>query len=130
MELLLKNPEKINWDYLSINSSAIDLLKANPEKINWHWLSANTNPEAMDLLKSNQEKINWAWLSTNSSAIDILKANPEKIDWHSLSRNKNIFVNLNEMAVVIQSAFRKSKMYAEWSGHPDRLLKQGYFNEL
>jgi hypothetical protein len=80
-------------------------LKANPEKIRWEILSKNENPSVMDLLKANQDKIYWSYLS----------------------RNKNIFVSIEEMAVVIQRAFRKSKRYAEWSGHPDRLFKQGYF---
>ena len=39
IELLEKNPEKINWGCLSMNPSAIHLLEKNPEKINWHWLS-------------------------------------------------------------------------------------------
>jgi len=28
---------KINWDYLSENSNAIDLLEKNMDKINWVW---------------------------------------------------------------------------------------------
>ncbi len=73
------------------------------------------------------EKLDWVYLSANPNAIELLKANPEKIKWNGLSKNKNIFINLEETAITIQRAFRKSKRYAEWSGHPDRLLKQGYF---
>ena len=60
--------------------------------------------------------------------MELLLETPEKINWNFLSANKNIFINLNEMATTIQNAFRKSKRYAEWCYHPDRLFKQGYFN--
>jgi hypothetical protein len=32
---LLKATEKIDWSYLSMNPSAMDLLKGHPEKIDW-----------------------------------------------------------------------------------------------
>ena len=124
------DPKKLEWDFLSKNPSAIELLLENPKKIDWMWLSSNSSPQAIDLLKAKPEKINWSWISANPSAIDLLKANPEKINWKRLSANENIFINLESTAITIQRAFRKSKMYAEWSGHPDRLLKQGYFNDI
>jgi hypothetical protein len=58
----------------------------------------------------------------------LLRENQEKISWKNFSMNENIFINLEEIATTIQRAFRKSKRYAEWHYHPDRLLKQGYFN--
>ena len=30
---------KINWEYLSFNPNAIELLKKNKDKINWNYLS-------------------------------------------------------------------------------------------
>ena len=58
----------IYWDWLSMNSSAIDLLKANLDKINWDWLS--TNPAALNLIESNFDKIDWNWLSSNPAIFE------------------------------------------------------------
>ena len=41
MKLLEKNPNKINWKYLSKNPNAMHLLEKNLDKINWGWLSIN-----------------------------------------------------------------------------------------
>jgi DNA mismatch repair ATPase MutS len=108
ISLLKEFPEKIDWFYLSQNPSAINLLKANPDNINWYGLSRNPNPKAIKILRNNQEKIHWYWLSANPS----------------------IFINLESTAITIQRAFRKSKKYIQWYYHPDRLLKQGYFNDI
>jgi len=59
---------------LSSHCLAIELLKANPNKIDWDMLSINKN--AIKLLKENPEKINWDILSINKNAIELLKANP------------------------------------------------------
>ena len=89
IELLKANPQKINWEGLSANSSqyAIEMLKAYPKKIDWFYLSTNQNPYAIELLKANPEKIDWEGLSGNPNATKLLKANPEKIDWGWLSSN-------------------------------------------
>ena len=89
IELLKENPQKINWEGLSANSSqyAIEMLKAYPKKIDWFYLSTNQNPYAIELLKANSEKIDWEGLSGNPNATKLLKANPEKIDWGWLSSN-------------------------------------------
>ncbi len=88
-DLLLKNPDKINWKLLSMNNAAVELLKANQDKINWDYLSQNSSTAAVELLKANQEKINWYYLSRNSSAaaIELLEANQEKINWSQLTLN-------------------------------------------
>jgi len=93
IELLKENPKKINWLLLcyNISNEAIKLLKENPKKINWSILSNNSNPEAIKLLKENPKKINWNNLSTNpnTEAINILKQYPKKINWNNLSTNSN-----------------------------------------
>jgi hypothetical protein len=43
--------------YLCMNANAMHIIRKNPDKINWRWLSRN--PNAMDLLEKNQDKINW-----------------------------------------------------------------------
>ena len=88
--LINHNLNKFNdWDKLSTNPGAIELLKENPDKIVWNFLSINSNPEAIKLLKSNPDKINWSYLSLNPNAIELLKANPENIIWDDLSENPN-----------------------------------------
>jgi len=93
IELLKQNPKKINWLWLSSNpcNEAIELLKQNPKKINWRILSRNRNPEAIKLLEQNPKRINWSNLSRNSTdeAIKILKQYPKKHCWMSLSQNEN-----------------------------------------
>ena len=59
------------------------------EKIGWQFLSEN--PSAIHLLEANPEKIAWWGLSQNPSAIHLLEANPEKIYWKRLSINPSIF---------------------------------------
>jgi len=74
-----ENPEKINWSYLSLNTSdyAIEYLEKNPDKINWLHLSRNTNDKAIELLIKNQDKIQWDFFSSNSNdkAIELLFKN-------------------------------------------------------
>jgi hypothetical protein len=65
IELLNKNPEKINWDFICSNPNAIELLNKNPEKINWDFICSN--PNAMNIIENNVEKINWFYLSSNPS---------------------------------------------------------------
>ena len=94
--------DKIDWDYLSSNSNAIDLLKKNQDKINWDYLSEN--PNAIDLLKNRikyeksltdaqfnqlENKINWQSLSKNQNAIKLLEKNQDKIYWYLLCKNPN-----------------------------------------
>ena len=100
--LALEDIDVLDWAYLTVNSSAIDILKANPEKIIWELLSNNTNPLAIDLLRERAvlennmskedyknlvDKIDWASLSTNANAIELLKEYPHKIKWEYLSAN-------------------------------------------
>ena len=84
-----KNPNKINYLYLSFNDNGINIIKENLDKINWCYLSGNEN--AINLIKKNQEKINWDNLSSNSNAIELIKENQNKIDWVYLSCNQSIF---------------------------------------
>ena len=42
-EYILICPEKINWEYLSLNPNAIELLEKNLDKVDWEHLSLNPN---------------------------------------------------------------------------------------
>ena len=64
-----ENLNKIKWNLLSFNESAINLLEQNQDKINWENLSANSN--AINLLEENQDKINWTILSANPGIFEI-----------------------------------------------------------
>ena len=79
---------KLSWDLLSTNPTAIHILEANQDKIDWYYLSANTG--AIHLLEANQDKIYWYQLSQNPSAIRLLEANQHRVDW-CCSQNPSIF---------------------------------------
>ena len=55
--------DKIEWEGLSSNPSAIHFLEANPKKIKW--LELSSNPAAIHLLEANQDRIDWPWLYSN-----------------------------------------------------------------
>jgi hypothetical protein len=72
-DLYLKKKIKMDWYNLSVNPNpkAIDLLKKNPDKINWFMLSKN--PNAIDLLESNPEKIDFYHLLENPNGFTLLE---------------------------------------------------------
>ena len=51
--------------FLHFNPNSLQILEKNPEKIQWKILSKNSN--AIHYLSKNLEKIDWDWLSSNSS---------------------------------------------------------------
>ena len=81
--------DSIKWSSLSENPNSVRLLECDMEKINWSFLSSNTSEYAIDILEKNIDKIHWNWLTINPSAIRILENNPDKIDWRYLSLNIN-----------------------------------------
>jgi len=113
--LLEKNPDKIYWECLSANPSAIHLLENNPDKINWDWLSANSS--AIHLLKKNPDKINWYMLSQNPSecAIQLLKKNQEEIHWSNLSKNPYIFnynyIQMKHNCMLFKEDLMKNRLH-------------------
>jgi hypothetical protein len=72
-----------------IKSNCDSLTRKNPDKINWKWLSGN--PNAIHLLEQNLNKIHWGLLSENPNAIHLLQQNPDKNCRYSLSHNPSIF---------------------------------------
>ena len=68
------------------------MLKDNIDKIHWEILSSN--PSAIDILEKNPHKICWSQLSKNPTAINILYANPSKINGFHLCQN---YVELQHM---------------------------------
>jgi hypothetical protein len=92
IELLEKNPEKINWTYLSANPAAIDLIKKHVDTlVDFRTLSKNPHPEAVEILTAHsfRPQIDWEAVSGNPSAIQLLKKHIEKISWEALSGNPN-----------------------------------------
>ena len=97
MEILLKYPNRINWDELSSNPHpiAMEMLINNWDKINWCYLSSNTNATAIKMLLDNPSRINWYWFSSNPGAIDYLERNinhPE-LDYSALLCNPALCYN-------------------------------------
>jgi hypothetical protein len=116
IEYLLKNPDKINWEYFSANpsESAVDYALNNIDKIDFDFFSANTNTKAVqymidnpanirdsfsannnDLavtyLLSNKNKINILFFNTNTNdrAVSYLLQNPHYIDWFDFNENSS-----------------------------------------
>ena len=81
--------DKIDWEILCDNPSAIHILEKNEEKI--CWMSLSSNPNAVHLLERNLDKVDWSLLSSNQNAIHILQRNIDKIDWFWLAKNPSIF---------------------------------------
>jgi hypothetical protein len=152
--------EKIDWRSLSENSEAIELLLKNKDKIVWEWFSENTSPEAIKLFKERiiyenslleskyykfgdlgNDKISWQRLSKNPIAIEILKQNPDKISFLYFSENseaidilslpenydkifwKALSQNINAMNLL------RDKFYKE-EQEQDKLPKQNYSNKF
>lgn len=99
-ELLMKNEEEINWNFLSENPSnyAIKILKENEEKINGNYLARNINSKAINILEKKLNENNnylneFGWnnlsLNPNTKAINLLKKYESKINWKRLSENPN-----------------------------------------
>ena len=77
------------------------MLEANQDKINWDILSLN--PSAIHLLEDNPDNIYWPWLSLNPAAIHLLEQNQDKISWSNLSQNPGIFIPKDDIKEALQS---------------------------
>ena len=77
-------------------------MEKNPDKINWRWLSSN--PNAIYLLEKNIDKVSWYNLSLNPNAIHLLEKNRDKINWDLFSKNPSIFQK------IINYKFIKERM--------------------
>jgi hypothetical protein len=108
-----------------MNPNAIHLLERNPDKIDWCWLSSN--PNAIHLLEQNLDKVDWKQLSGNPNAIHILERNQDKIYWPLFSVNRGIFEYdydfLRERISVLRDELLSVTL------HPDRIAdwdKKGF----
>ena len=118
MELILANPDKINWLSLSSNPAAVKILEDNPDKIDYWGLSWNYN--AIHLIEKHPEKINWIGLSTNKNAMHILEKNCDKIEWYQFSVNPGIFeYNYQKMSIERSKCILEELMSK--SLHPSRI---------
>ncbi len=126
MKLLIENPDKINWNYLSSNSNeeAIKLLIENRSKIYWYGLSLNSNEEALKLLNKNLDKIYWyqLCLNVNKDALELLKQNPDKINWDFLSKNPEIFIYYDYKKIKKEFQELGEEIIIK-SLHPKRMLR-------
>lgn len=86
---LLEMNRRIQWSELSSNPNAIHLLEQKQYLINWDYLSRNPNPKAIHLLEQNFDKIYWIHMSCNLGAIHVLEQNMDRIQWLWLSKNPN-----------------------------------------
>jgi hypothetical protein len=96
MHLLEANQDKIDWNHLSANPSAIHLLEANPDKINWSELSCNKSAIHLLEQKYNEEieerQKRTYWEKIKNFCYETPKKKTENtIDWQMLSINPAIF---------------------------------------
>ena len=101
------------------------VLEKNPNEIDWGYLSKNIN--AISILENNLDKVNWYYLSNNMNAISILEKNQDKIDWKMFSKNPNIFCFDYDYYKKRMDIHREKLMKKVF--HPNRLiyyLAQGY----
>ena len=85
VDILMENPDRIDWVYLTENEEALQFYEEYNDKISLIWLS--DNHKAIDILENNLDKISWYFLSSNKAAIDILEQNFDKIEWCEFSKN-------------------------------------------
>ena len=95
------------------------LLEQNKNKIFWEFLSKNSS--ALHLLEQNKDKIDWFYLSQNQSAMHLLEQNQDKIDWHCLSINPSIF-ELDYNALKERCSVYKEELI-QVALHPSRIQK-------
>ena len=87
---LEKNPELIDWYYLSENPNASSLLEKNQEKLDsYHWRLISRYNNNIEFLEKNIDHLKWNALSTNPHAVSLLEKNLDKIEWNWLCSNEN-----------------------------------------
>ena len=59
------------------------------DKLDWESLSQN--PSAVPILEKNLDKVDWFNLANNPNAIHLLENNLGNLSWCGLSKNPNIF---------------------------------------
>jgi hypothetical protein len=103
----------------------------DPKLLNNHGLCLNKSFEAGEILKNNLKRIDFILLSQNPSewAGRLLRDNLKRIDYECLSENPSEWVE------EILRYWKKYRWHylqnlAEKKYHPDRLFKQGYFNDF
>ncbi len=77
--------EKLNFEKLSMNPSAIWLLEQNSDKI--YWSNLSKNPSGMHLLLENRDRIERLDLFENPSAMFLIEKDIYNINWNLLSLN-------------------------------------------
>lgn len=100
-DILERHLDKLDWDELSRNPTAVSFLKKNKDNINWAYACMNKSKEMIEFLFENKEKINWVFLSGNPSAVYKLKDNLNKVDLMLLNTNTNAIELLEEKPELI-----------------------------
>ena len=97
--------DRVEWDMLSQNPSAIHLLEKNLDRV--HWTRLCKNPAGIPLLEKNMDRVNWDILSLNPMAIPLLEKNLDKVNWGTLSMNPNA-------GTLFQHHPEKAHMYRDY----------------
>ena len=107
--------------------AAVEMLVANPDKINWAHLSENSCPAAVALLVANPDRIVWEYLSANTcpAAVELLALRPagRSINMVALSRNPAIFEEVYDYPAMRAAMDPHREALAVAAGHPRRLAR-------
>ena len=93
-EYIRNNPNKVNWDYISISQKLSEnFIKEFEDKINWYVISYNQIlPE--DFIREFQNKLDWRAVSRNQKLSEsFIKELQDKVDWFYISRNQKLNEN-------------------------------------
>jgi hypothetical protein len=126
MHLLEANPDKIDWDFLSLNPSAISLLEKNIDKVNLLALCRNTN--GMDLIKKlmTNDNNNFDYCHNYKIIWDLLMSNPSifTYDYETMKKTK---ADLNEE--VIAKALHPKRIFRLIEEYGEEEIYNIYFDE-
>jgi serine/threonine protein kinase len=113
--------DKLHWDRLSANPSAMSILENNLDRVDWKRLSCN--PAALSLLEQHPDNIDWAWLSNNPAAMKLWELHLDKVDWAQLSRNPSAVPLLLQYPDRVEWRRASCNLAAQllWSQHPDKI---------
>ena len=136
-EFVLKNENKLNWNWLSSNPNiTMKIVNDNPDKP-WSWWALSRNPNiTWEIVNDNPDKAwHWSLLSRNPNiTMENVKDNPDKPwYWNGLSRNlltkeREIFMEkkLREhiAAFKIQTQWKRAHYNPQYELCKRRLMRE------
>lgn len=114
---LEKNPDMIDWPYLSENPAAVETLKKNKHCIHWKKICLNPHPQAMEMIKEHYAHYLKRWKEKG-----IRTPTDMVLSWENLSKNPNAVEFLKENPQNICGYYQENDN--EWEGGPDSVVDE------